>query len=232
MGIQPSFLACLFILSTLSETGFGTLVHKKGNIVTLSLSRKEEGQSSPRDVVERASGCIKPPTIVDCRDLDILRNAAMQRHPSRDAELENGRRESLLGLVGFMLEKMTGHHFYLVHDRGIDDISDPIIRKMQAYGDVTVFEYDAGLIALRQMISGFYHTGNLRNILVICSSKATLELFRKITEMYLQTPTVHWFVILQDNIATDIAGVIKEGTQITTAVFGKKIQVPVFGFLR
>ncbi|XP_068229295.1 probable glutamate receptor [Palaemon carinicauda] len=130
----------------------------------------------------------------------------------------SNRSEVLLALVGFMLDKMMGYHFYLVYDQMIDDLSDPIIRQMQNYGDVAVFPYDTDFTALQQMIRGFYHTGNLRNILVICSSEKTLQLFRMITRRNLQTPSVHWFVILEENIAKDIASVIKEGTQVSMAV--------------
>ncbi|XP_069994988.1 coiled-coil domain-containing protein 34-like [Penaeus vannamei] len=116
-----------------------------------------------------------------------------------------------------MVSSGTARQIHLLHDLSAPDISPTVQAMNRRWGEVTVVTYD-DLDLLESMIRSYYHVEEMRNVVVICSAENTMATFEMIRTRNLESPTVQWYVVLLDNVVSELASVMREGTQVSVAV--------------
>ncbi|MPD02310.1 hypothetical protein E2C01_097887 [Portunus trituberculatus] len=89
-------------------------------------------------------------------------------------------------------------------------------------GGLTVFRCSSSSSSLVSWLQGIqkvltqgYSPVTHRNVLVACSASRTSEIFTQIRQVGLESPSVHWYVVLQEEEATlDLFSGLREGTQV------------------
>ncbi|XP_042865997.1 uncharacterized protein LOC122249308 [Penaeus japonicus] len=68
------------------------------------------------------------------------------------------------------------------------------------------------------MRGAFYYAHETRIVIVICSIPNVLNIFKAIRNRNLESPFTRWYVILQDDVTSDLISSVREGTLVSIAL--------------
>ncbi|XP_042857155.1 glutamate receptor ionotropic, delta-2-like [Penaeus japonicus] len=121
-------------------------------------------------------------------------------------------------LVEFLIASSTGRQLYLLYDQHSESIAASVKASYSRGGDIGVYNYQGSISPLEYELKSYFHRENLRNVIVMCSSTNTVDVFRQIYDRKMESPTIYWWVILEDDVTQQVLDNMREGTQISVAL--------------
>ncbi|XP_071537483.1 glutamate receptor ionotropic, delta-2-like isoform X2 [Panulirus ornatus] len=120
---------------------------------------------------------------------------------------------TLADLVSHLLGLTSGQHFYLVYDNDKPGVAD-VARVFHLQGDTTLLPYDPTFHLLTETLRSYNHVQVIRNIFVFCRAAHVTHLFEQVRLKVLESPTIRWFVIVEEDLTEDVQDLLREGTQV------------------
>ncbi|ROT83246.1 hypothetical protein C7M84_023582 [Penaeus vannamei] len=101
---------------------------------------------------------------------------------------------------------------------GVRGIASSMRASHRRGGDMAVLKYQGSIAPLEKELKSFFHRENLRNVIVMCSAPNTVDVFRQVFKRKMESPTIYWWLILEDDVTQEVLDNMREGTQISVAL--------------
>ncbi|XP_064118946.1 glutamate receptor ionotropic, delta-2-like [Macrobrachium nipponense] len=89
----------------------------------------------------------------------------------------------------------------------------------RAYSDVIALRFsDEPDLMEKVLKSKNLYALEMKNMVIFCNKNNTLRVFDKVSKRNLESPTVHWYVLMQNDYSTEMLNILREGSQVTLAV--------------
>ncbi|XP_068247832.1 uncharacterized protein [Palaemon carinicauda] len=138
-----------------------------------------------------------------------LSNHAMRMKLQKDVAMFTSNMMSLL------IKSGSAHQLHVIYD----DTNPGILAMMhvlnQAYSDVIGLSFSESSELLENVLKSKIYKREMRNIVVVCNKDNTLSIFDKVRERNLESPTIHWYVIMQNDYSSEMLNRLREGTQLS-----------------
>ncbi|CAL4079859.1 unnamed protein product, partial [Meganyctiphanes norvegica] len=125
----------------------------------------------------------------------------------------------LAQLLDFIVNTTASRQYYIVYDdQGIArnvDLNMLMAIPFGSLGDTSIYEYESSNTLMEETIKSYYHTVEMRNFILLTGKENTLELFEHIRTNHLESPSCHWYLILEEDFSQDVLDVLNEGTQVS-----------------
>ncbi|XP_045588740.1 glutamate receptor ionotropic, delta-1 [Procambarus clarkii] len=127
-----------------------------------------------------------------------------------------GRR--VAALVDFVVRSSTGRQLYLLHDLSFTEASPAVEASYRSDDDTAVFRYTEELREFEAAVRTYFHVVKMRNVLVFCSPQHTLHIFEQVRARALESASLYWFVVMEEDVTSAVLDTLREGTQMTVVV--------------
>ncbi|XP_063865701.1 glutamate receptor ionotropic, delta-2-like [Scylla paramamosain] len=135
----------------------------------------------------------------------------------------------MVALFQYLVSQSNATVYYLLYDPSLLGSAGAVTTSSDNGGGLTLFRCSSSSSSLVAWLRGIqkaltqgYSPVTHKNVLVACSASHTSEIFTQVRQVGLESPSVHWYVVLQEEGATlDLFSGLREGTQVTVAARGK-----------
>ncbi|XP_068224362.1 glutamate receptor ionotropic, kainate 2-like [Palaemon carinicauda] len=94
-----------------------------------------------------------------------------------------------------------------------------IIRNLQELTvDTVLVEHVVDASTLRKMLTSAIYSQKMKNSLLLLSTAHVIDVFEMVRNKSLESPTIRWIVIMEEDIRGKLQNVLREGTQVAVAV--------------
>ncbi|ROT84901.1 hypothetical protein C7M84_021915 [Penaeus vannamei] len=137
-----------------------------------------------------------------------------------------GRELYLPDLVEFLVTSSGHGQVYILYDSLFESLTTTV-KRVSEMSYFSIYKYNGSLLPLKSDLWSFKHREFLRIVIVICQSGRTLDIFKQVTELKMETPSIFWIVVLDHDVTQKLLEIIREGVQTTPG--GKLVWTPLQG---
>ncbi|XP_071526270.1 uncharacterized protein [Panulirus ornatus] len=121
---------------------------------------------------------------------------------------------TLVDLVSYLISLTSGRQFYLVYDDVMPGVEGVVRTFQEMLGDTMLLPYDPSILLLRVALTSNYHVQAMRNVFILCSVIHIVRMFEEVRKKVLESSTVQWFVIVDEDLTEELPVLLREGTQV------------------
>ncbi|XP_050727853.1 glutamate receptor ionotropic, delta-1-like [Eriocheir sinensis] len=148
-------------------------------------------------------------------------NATLKTRVAAAEEAE----ERLAALFQHLVSQSNATEYYLLYDASLPGLAGTITAIRGRWRGMTLFRCSSSSSSLEWWLTGIhgaltkgYDPATHRNVLVACTASRTAEIFHKASQAGLVSPSVHWYVALEEEgAAVGALASLREGMQVTVA---------------
>ncbi|XP_042223943.1 ionotropic receptor 40a-like [Homarus americanus] len=124
----------------------------------------------------------------------------------------------LVSLLSFLLQQTYRRRVYIIYDDFFPGVSKTVKSCYKTWSDITILKYDSNPTQLEETFGSPYHGGETQTVVTLCSPNNTNNIFRVVRQHSLESPSIRWLVIVEDDIINSLQESLREGTQVGMAV--------------
>ncbi|XP_069995050.1 probable glutamate receptor [Penaeus vannamei] len=128
-----------------------------------------------------------------------------------------GRELYLPDLVEFLVTSSGHGQVYILYDSLFESLTTTV-KRVSEMSYFSIYKYNGSLLPLKSDLWSFKHREYLRIVIVICQSARTLNIFKQVTALKMETPSIFWIVVLDHDVTQELLEIIREGVQIAVAL--------------
>ncbi|XP_071526288.1 uncharacterized protein [Panulirus ornatus] len=117
-------------------------------------------------------------------------------------------------LASCLIRLTSGRQLYLVHDDVMPGVAGVVQTFQEMLGDTILLPYDPSILLLTEALTSNYHVQAMRNVFILCSAAHVFNIFEQVRKKFLESSTVQWFVIVDEDLTEELQVLLREGTQV------------------
>ncbi|XP_071526279.1 glutamate receptor ionotropic, delta-1-like [Panulirus ornatus] len=121
---------------------------------------------------------------------------------------------TLVDLVSYLISLTSGRQFYLVYDDVMPGVEGVVRTFQEMLGDTILLPYDPSILLLTEALTSNYHVQAMRNVFILCSIIHVVNIFEQVRNNSLESSTILWFVIVDEDLTEELPVLLREGTQV------------------
>ncbi|XP_071526281.1 probable glutamate receptor [Panulirus ornatus] len=121
---------------------------------------------------------------------------------------------TLVDLVSYLISLTSGRQFYLVYDDVMPGVAGVVRTFQEMLGDTILLPYDPSILLLTEALTSNYHVQAMRNVFILCSVPHVFNIFEQVMNNVLESPTIQWFIIVDEDLTEELPVLLREGTQV------------------